>query len=306
MKKTTKIQKTKRFQAKKRTGLVIFLGAMLTLSACTSAADTASTAATTTTASTSASTQTSSATTSVTTASASLSGLTAASLVTLDDEDYVTEAGSDATTITLAGTSASVEGTGAEAANGSVTITAAGTYVISGSLSDGQIIVDTADADSVHIILNGVELTDSDSAPIYIKSAEKVILTLAEGTANTVTDGSTYTLNTDEEPSAAIFSKADLTINGTGSLVVTANYNDGITSKDDLNIVSGTLDVKAADDGLVGKDRVYIEGGTISIDAVGDGIKSTNDEMRKKASLRSRTAYSRLRQATTGFKARRM
>ncbi|MCQ4087899.1 carbohydrate-binding domain-containing protein [Saccharibacillus sp. JS10] len=268
MKKTTYTPHKRSFQAKKLTAFALFLSAMLTLSACSSA----STYAT----SSSASTSTTSAV--VSSEPIELSGVTAASLSTLDDEDRLTEAGENATTITLNGTTASVKGTGAAASNGSVTISAAGTYVISGTLSDGQIIVNTTDAESVHLILSGVNLTDLDNAPIYIQSAEKVILTLAEGTDNVVTDGDKYTLNTDEEPSAAIFSKANLTINGTGNLTVTANYNDGITSKDDLNIVSGNINIQAADDGLVGKDHVYIENGTIHIDAVGDGIKSTNDE----------------------------
>ncbi|NGZ76436.1 carbohydrate-binding domain-containing protein [Saccharibacillus alkalitolerans] len=279
MRKTTKIEKTKKFRAKKQTNLVIFLGAMLTLSACGSAADTAETAAANAAAKAATAAQASSSSAAAATASASLSGLKAADLVSLGDENYAADWDeSDAVTIKLAGASASVDGAGAEAANGSVTITAAGTYVLSGSLSDGQIVVDTADAESVHIVLNGADLTDGDGAPIYVKAAEKVILTLAEGTVNSVTDGVTYTLNEDEEPSAAIFSKADLTVNGTGSLTVTANYKDGIASKDALNIVSGTIDIKAADDGIVGKDRVYVEDGTVTIDAAGDGIKSTNDK----------------------------
>lgn len=129
-------------------------------------------------------------------------------------------------------------------------------------------------------MLNGATLHNSSSAPVYIKEAGKVIMTLQEGTDNKITDGTTYILadDTTDEPSAAIFSKADLTINGTGKLSVTASYKDGITSKDDLKIVSGTIEVQAADDGIVGKDLIAIQDGTMTINAEGDGIKSTNDE----------------------------
>lgn len=201
-------------------------------------------------------------------------------IVTFDEEDSVTAWTADQSTdITLAGTSAVVDGTGAEAKGGSVTITAAGTYVLSGTLSDGQIIVDNQDEGSVRLVLNGVNITDSDSAAIYIKEAGKAIITLQEGTENSVSDGATYVYpdESTDEPSAAIFSKADLTINGTGKLSVAANYNDGITSKDDLKIMAGTIEIKAADDGIVGKDLVAVQDGKISIIAEGDGMKSTND-----------------------------
>ncbi|MBY3618952.1 carbohydrate-binding domain-containing protein [Acinetobacter sp. CUI P1] len=201
-------------------------------------------------------------------------------LVTFDEEDSTTAWTADQSTdISLAGTSAVVAGAGAESKHGSVTITAAGTYVLSGKLNDGQVIVNNQDEGTVRLVLNGVNITDSDSAAIYIKEAGKVIITLEDGTENSVSDGETYVYadDTTDEPSAAIFSKADLTINGTGKLSVSANYNDGITSKDDLKIMGGTIEVKAADDGIVGKDLVAIQDGSISIKAEGDGIKSTND-----------------------------
>lgn len=201
-------------------------------------------------------------------------------LVTLDEEDSNTTWTADQSTeIALAGTSALVDGTGAESKDGSVTITAAGTYVLSGKLSDGQIVVNNQDEGSVHLVLNGVNITNSDSAAIDIKEAGKVIITLEDGTENSVSDGATYVYadETTDEPSAAIFSKADLTINGTGKLSVSANYNDGITSKDDLKIMGGTIEIKAADDGIVGKDLVAVQDGNISITAEGDGMKSTND-----------------------------
>ncbi|SEK43643.1 carbohydrate-binding domain-containing protein [Paenibacillus sp. OK003] len=203
-----------------------------------------------------------------------------ADLVTMDaDDTNVSWSATDSTTIKLNGTTASITGSGAKAANGSVTISAAGTYVLSGKLTDGQIVVNVADKGTVHLVLNGATINDNDSAAIYIQKAGKAIITLEEGTENAVSDGKTYVYAdaTTDEPDAAIFSKADLTFNGTGKLTVTGNYNEGITSKDDLKIVSGTINVKSADDGIKGKDMVAIQAGIITIDSEGDGIKSTND-----------------------------
>ncbi|MFE6074691.1 carbohydrate-binding domain-containing protein [Paenibacillus sp. NPDC057886] len=203
-----------------------------------------------------------------------------ADLVTLDaDDTNVSWSATDSTTIKLNGTTASITGSGAKAANGSVTISAAGTYVLSGKLTDGQIVVNVADKGTVHLVLNGATINDNDSAAIYIQKAGKAIITLEEGTENAVSDGKTYVYAdaTTDEPDAAIFSKADLTFNGTGKLTVTGNYNEGITSKDDLKIISGKINVKSADDGIKGKDMVAIQAGTITIESEGDGIKSTND-----------------------------
>lgn len=216
-----------------------------------------------------------------TSAAVQLASVKAADLVAWEEEDAVTDwTAADSTAITLAGTTAVVDGAGATVQEGTVTITEAGTYVLSGTLSDGQIIVDEQAKGTVRLVLNGAHLTDSDSAPIYIKEAGKVVITLQEGTDNSVTDGAAYVFadGAEDEPSAALFSKADLTINGTGKLTVTGNYNDGITGKDDLKIMSGTIEVKAADDGIVGKDLVAIQEGNITIHAEGDGIKSTNDK----------------------------
>lgn len=193
-----------------------------------------------------------------------------------DLDDNWSETGS--TAVTLNGSSIQVSGGGA-AVNGSVlTISKAGTYVLKGELTDGQVIVDAGKEDLVKLVLNGATLACSNSAPLYIKQADGVILTLAEGTLNTLTDGETYAFAAGEdEPNAALFSKQDLTINGTGVLTVTARYNNGITSKDDLVIVNGEISVTSAHDGIRGKDSVSILGGTITVTAEGDGIKSNND-----------------------------
>lgn len=184
------------------------------------------------------------------------------------------------TTISLEGDAISVAGAGTVVNGSSITITAAGTYSLSGTLNNGQIIVETADEDPVALVLNGVDITYATSSPIYVSNAEKVVITLADGTENVVTDGASYVFPDAEtdEPNAAVFSKDDLTINGSGSLTVNANYNNGIASKDDLKIVSGNITINAVNDGIKGRDSVAVKDGVITINAGADGMQSNNDE----------------------------
>lgn len=184
------------------------------------------------------------------------------------------------TTIALNGDSITVDGAGVVVEGSQVTIVAAGVYNISGYLADGQVVVDTQDAETVGLILNGVDISSSTSAPIYIANAENTVIVLADGTENTVMDGQSYVFASAEvdEPNAAIFSNDDLMIEGNGALVVTGNYNDGIASQDDLTITSGTIVVSAVDDGIRGKDSLAIYDGQITVNAQGDGLKADNAE----------------------------
>lgn len=198
-----------------------------------------------------------------------------------DAEDaYAAWDASSATSIALNGANAVVTaGTGAEVADGNVKITAAGTYVASGKLDDGQIVVDVPDKGEVRLILNGADIHNGDGSAIYVKEAGKLILSLAEGTTNTVSDGERYTFPDAEtdEPNAAIFSHDDMTINGEGKLVVQGNYKNGIASKDKLKITRGAIEIHAAAAAVTGKDLVAVSGGQFTIDAHGHGIKATND-----------------------------
>lgn len=187
--------------------------------------------------------------------------------------------------ITLSNNSISAEGDGVEVVDKTITINSGGTYEVSGTLEDGQIIVDSADEINVYIVLNGVDISCSNSVPIYVKSAKNTIITLADNSENYLSDGSEYLyeeLNDDgtvtDEPSACIFSKDDLTINGNGTLNVVGNYNNGIASKDDLKITAGTVNVTAVNNGLKGKDSITIKGGEITVNSTGDGVKSDNTE----------------------------
>lgn len=163
---------------------------------------------------------------------------------------------------------------------GSKTITKSGIYELTGALADGSITVDvdnSSDSGIVYLILNNAEISSSTSAPIYIKDAEKTVLILEENTKNKIYQGADCDINEDEEPSAAIFSKSDLTITGSGSLEVTSDFNDGITGKDSVKITDGVITVRAKSDGIVGKDLLAVKKANITIEAGKDGMRSTNE-----------------------------
>jgi hypothetical protein len=181
--------------------------------------------------------------------------------------------------IKLQGDSIAIDGSGATVDDSIITVTAAGSYRISGTLNDGQVIVDTQDDDTVFLVFNGVDIRSSISAPIYVRNAEKVVITLVGGTENVVTDADSYVFTEmEDEPDAAIFSNDDLTINGDGSLIVNANYSHGIVSDDDLTIVSGTISVNAVDDGIKGRDSIAVRDGVIIVHAGADAMQADNDE----------------------------
>lgn len=219
--------------------------------------------------------------TSETTTTAVIETTSAAMTGDYDEEDLEdTWSEADAVKIECNGDSITVTDSGAQADQSVVKITQAGTYVISGTLNDGQIQVDADKEDMVHIILNGITAGSSTGSVINGIQSEKIILTLAEGTTNTFSDGASYVYEDDttDEPNACVFSKDDITINGSGTLIVNGNYEDGIRSKDDLKIVDGILEVTALQNGIKGKDSVSVKDGEIQINAGADGVKSNNTE----------------------------
>lgn len=162
-----------------------------------------------------------------------------------------------------------------------VTITEEGTYIFSGTLSEGQIVVDADDA-KVQIVLDNVDITCASSAAVYVKSAEKVFVTLAEGSQNTLRNTDEYVAVDDNNIDAVIFAKSDLTLNGTGSLTIVSAEGHGIVSKDDLKITGGTYDITAAGYALSGKDSVRIADGTFILTAGKDGIHAENADDEEK------------------------
>lgn len=204
------------------------------------------------------------------------------------EDDAGTTDTSSATTITLSGSSASASGSSSSSVKvdgGTVTINSGGTYVISGELTDGRIVVNAPKAD-VRLVLSGASITSSDGPAIDVQDAGNAIVVLAKDSKNTLTDGATYASG--QEATAALFSSDTLTVTGTGSLDVTGSYKDGISSKNGLIITGNTtINVKAADDGLRGKDYLVVEAGTLTVEAGGDGLKSSegNDETKGFISL---------------------
>ena len=181
--------------------------------------------------------------------------------------------------ITFADGSAAIDGEGATAEGETVTISQAGTYILSGTATNGRIIVSADKTAEIKLIFNGVDITCADNAPLLVSKAKKVYIVLEDGTENVLTDSASYSLGEDDSNTdGAIFSKADLTINGSGTLTVNANYKHGIVSKDDLVITDGNINVTSASTAMEGKDSVKISGGTVNISAGTNGIKSTNTE----------------------------
>lgn len=211
--------------------------------------------------------------------SAEEAATSASDVVNEDAEDYDWDP-ADEIVITLADNAINSDSSDVTVNGSLATIGAAGTYRLSGTLSNGQVVVSTEEDGLVRLILDGVDIHNETGAAIYVENADKVLVYLAANSANYLSDGNDYQLPDPEsdEPNATLFSKADLTIDGTGSLVVTANYNDAIASKDGLLINSGTLTILSVDDGLRGKDYVLIRSADITITASGDGIKSDETE----------------------------
>lgn len=158
-----------------------------------------------------------------------------------------------------------------------VTIKDEGTYILTGTLSDGQVVID-ADGKKVQLVLNGVDITSKSSAAIYVKAADKVFITLADKSENKLTTSAEYVAIDDNNIDAVIFSKDDITLNGEGTLAVTSKAGNAITSKNDLKVTSGTYTLEAAGHGLEAKDSIRVAGGEISITSGKDGLHSENSD----------------------------
>ena len=182
-----------------------------------------------------------------------------------------------AASITLSGSTAQSNGSGVSINNATVTISKGGCYLISGELEDGQIIVDAGDSDKVQLVLDNASIHCSTGSAILVRDADKVKVTLAADSENELSDGTEYQTDNDN-PDAALFSKDDLVINGSGSLTVQGNYKHGIAGNDDLVITGGRLTVNSLSHALRGKDSVAILDGTFVLTSQKDGIQASNTE----------------------------
>lgn len=185
---------------------------------------------------------------------------------------------SEAVKITLSGKTATCDNSNVQIEDEVVTIKAAGVYVLSGTLTDGTIVVDAGDDDKVQLVLDGVSITAADYAAIYAKNADKVFVTLAEGAENSLTVSGDYVQTDDNNVDAVIFAKCDLTLGGTGSLTVKDTTGHGIVSKDDLVVTGGTYTIDSQDHCLKGKDSARIADGTFNLSCDEDGIHAGNDD----------------------------
>jgi hypothetical protein len=193
------------------------------------------------------------------------------------DRDY--EVGySDYVTVTLADGASSADGSGVTIDGDTITITTEGTYLFTGTLKAGQIVVDVSDSEKVQIVLSDASVTNSGAPAIYVKSADKVFITTASGSDNTVASTGAFVSADENNADGAIFSQSDLTLNGGGTLTVSSESGHGIVSKDDLRVTSGTYNITASSQGLSGKDSVRIAGGTFTINSGKDAVHSENTD----------------------------
>ena len=185
---------------------------------------------------------------------------------------------SKATRIALSDGGTTVTGNGATVSGNTVTITAVGTYLISGTLSEGQIKVEANEADKVQLVLSGATVTSANSAALHVAKADKVFLTLADGSENTLATSGAYAATDDSAIDGAVFSRSDLTVNGGGSLAVSSAEGNGIVCKDGLVLASGSAKVTAAKHAIQVNDSARIAGGSYTLRAGTDGIHAKNDK----------------------------
>lgn len=200
----------------------------------------------------------------------------AADLFTNRDYQTVYEA-AEAVKITLNGSSIAA-GSGVTVSGTTATVTEEGTYVLSGKLDSGMIIVDAGKKAKVQLVLSNASVHSDDCAAIYVRQADKVFLTTAPGTENTLSNGGSFIPMDGNDIDSVIFSKDDVSLNGGGTLIIQSPAGHGIVSKDELTVTSGIYQITAGSHGLVGKDNVCIDGATVFVTSGKDGIRSKNDD----------------------------
>lgn len=187
--------------------------------------------------------------------------------------------GSQAISITLSDTKAtSSDNSKVSISASTVTIQDEGVYILSGKMSNGQIIVDAEESDKVQLVLNGVTINNNTSAAIYVRQSDKVFVTLAKGTTNTLSNKNAFVAIDDNNIDGVVFAKDDITFNGSGTLIINAAFGSGVVAKDDLTITGGSYKVNATDHGFTAKDGIAIADGTFQITSGKDGFHSENKD----------------------------
>ena len=185
---------------------------------------------------------------------------------------------SEAVTITLDGASAQSDSDAVQISGSNVTITAAGTYILSGSLTNGSIIVDADKEDKVQLVLNGVSIHSDTFAALYVLQADKVFVTLADGSANSLSNGGTFSPIDENDVDAAVYAKDDITFNGTGSLQISSPAGHGIVGKDEVTITGGVYEIEADRNAVRANDSIAIADGTFTLTAGSDGLHAENND----------------------------
>ena len=183
---------------------------------------------------------------------------------------------SDVSTVRLSDGASSSSAGGARVSGDTVTVTAAGTYYMQGTLKNGQIVVDATSTDKIQLVFSGVSVSNASSAPLYIKQADKVFVTLANGSQNVLSATGEFIAIDDNNIDGAVFSKDDLTFNGGGSLAVASSSGHGIVCKDSLAFTDGSYHIDAVGHAVQGKDDVRVAAGRYTLRAGKDGIHVEN------------------------------
>lgn len=189
--------------------------------------------------------------------------------------DKKTDYDDTAVRIQLNNSSATASSDSVQISNSTITITEGSTYILSGTLEDGSIIVNADNSAKIHLLLNGVSINSNNSAAILVRSADKVVITLASE-QNSLSNGGSFTISDDLNVNAVLYSKDDLSLNGSGSLTITSPAGHGISCKDDLVLAGGNYTITAANHGLDANDSIRLTASTLSIEAGKDGIHAEN------------------------------
>lgn len=184
----------------------------------------------------------------------------------------------EAVAITLNGSSAASDSDSVQISGSTVTITAAGTYILSGELDNGSVIVNVSEQDKVQLVLNGVSIHSDTFAALYVVQADKVFVTLADGTTNSLSNGGSFVLLDENNVDAVVYAKDDITFNGTGTLEISSPAGHGIVGKDEVTITDGVYEIVAADSTIRAKDSIAIADGSFTLTAGSDGLHAENND----------------------------
>lgn len=182
-------------------------------------------------------------------------------------------------TVTLADGASAADGSGVTVAGNVITVTKEGTYVFTGTLSDGQIVVNIPEEDKVQIVLSDAHVTRVGGAALYILEGDKIFLTLDEGTENTLASTGEFVQTDDNTVDGAVFAKSDITLNGTGTALVSCETGHGVVAKDDLKITGGVWTVDAYAKGLEANDSLRMAGGDVTVISGADGVQVENEDL---------------------------